>query len=260
MKNLYLCLFLCFGLGLNPILTTAQTNLLAGSGDYLVKISQEFLYAARTEDSASISAHLDTLARLEKIAFETEAQQMSFWLNLYNGYIQTELRQNPEKYQKRSKFFARKFIRLAGKKLSLDMLEHGILRRGRMKISLGYLPKIFLSRTEKKWRVPRLDARIHWGLNCGAASCPPILYYRPESLPEQLALAEKAFLSADCVYIPAQNKVQVPRIFSWFRADFGGKKGIRQILKRLGIIPSDSQPKIEFLPYDWGLYLDNFKN
>lgn len=256
MKNLYLRFLLTFGLGFFPVFSFAQ----AASGDYLVKLSQEFLYAARTEDSASISAHLDTLARLENLAFETESQQICFWLNLYNGYIQTELRRNPEKYQKRSKFFARKFIRLAGERLSLDILEHGILRRGRMKISLGYLPKIFRTRAEKRWRVPRLDARIHWALNCGAASCPPILYYRPESLNEQLTLAEKSFLSSDCVYISEKNKVQVPQIFSWFRADFGGKKGIRKILKNLGIIPADSQPKIEFLPYDWGLYLDNFKN
>jgi len=46
---------------------------------------------------------------------------------------------------------------------------------------------------------------------------------------------------------------------SWFRADFDGKKGMQQILKKHGIIPADADFKIKFKTYDWTLELNNYK-
>ena len=47
---------------------------------------------------------------------------------------------------------------------------------------------------------------------------------------------------------------------SWFRGDFGGKKGMIRILKNYNIISSDINPKINFKKYDWTLKLNNYKN
>lgn len=51
----------------------------------------------------------------------------------------------------------------------------------------------------------------------------------------------------------------VPALMSWFRADFGGKEGVIEILKNYKLIPSNEDPKVEFLDYNWELDLDNYR-
>lgn len=48
-----------------------------------------------------------------------------------------------------------------------------------------------------------MDPRIHFALNCGAASCPPIRIYTPESLDFGLAAAASAFCAGEHAPEPA---------------------------------------------------------
>ncbi|MEO7044118.1 MAG: DUF547 domain-containing protein, partial [Ferruginibacter sp.] len=186
-------------------------------------------------------------------------EKKAFWINLYNGYTQVILKQDAGKYKDRGKFFKSKQIEIAGKKFSLDDIEHGILRHSKIKWSLGYLNKIFPGKTEKKLRVAELDYRIHFALNCGAKSCPPIAFYNPENLDHQLDIATKAYLMGESNYDIVKDIVYVPTLMSWFRRDFGGKKGIKKLLKKIGLISFESNPKIKFKKYDWNLFLDHYK-
>jgi hypothetical protein len=111
---------------------------------------------------------------------------------------------------------------------------------------------------EKQLRLVKKDYRIHFALNCGAKSCPPIAFYDDEKLEEQLNLAEKAFVKNDAVYDENRNTVEVSKIFSWFRGDFGGKKGIRQLLVKHEVIPAGKKVKLKFKVYDWSLALKAF--
>ena len=70
--------------------------------------------------------------------------------------------------------------------LSLDDIEHGILRRYRQKYSLGYLPQFWVNNTIKKLAVHEMDNRIHCALSCGAVSCPAIAFYDAENIDAQL--------------------------------------------------------------------------
>jgi hypothetical protein len=74
-----------------------------------------------------------------------------------------------------------------------------------------------------------------------------------------LELATKNYLTGEVDYKKETNTVYLPAITSWFRADFGGKKGMLDILKKHGIIPQQSAPKIGFKKYDWTLELNNYK-
>lgn len=49
------------------------------------------------------------------------------------------------------------------------------------------------------WRqaVQPMDKRIHFALNCGARSCPPIRVYTPEELEEGLDAAAAAFCEGE---------------------------------------------------------------
>lgn len=232
------------------------------SQNKLVQLSQEFMYAAKTGEEASIF-----ISQLQQVGMDelqqsinTDDEKRAFWINLYNAYTQVALKNNPEQYNKRSKFFGNKFIKIAGHSFSLDDIEHGILRRSKIKWSFGHFNKLFPGKTERKLRVDKLDFRLHFALNCGAKSCPPIAFYKSENIDQQLDLATKAFLRSEIEYNEAANTVKLPMLMSWFRRDFGGKKKMIELLRQLSIVPQDKSPRIKFKEYDWTLYLQNYKS
>ena len=225
-----------------------------------IKVSQDILYAARTGEST-----VNDKFSLATIPFDELTRQLNhddkrtaFWLNIYNAFTLIGLTENPDWYENRNKFYKREFIRIAGKDFCLDMIEHGILRRSKIKLSMGYLNKLFPSATEKRLRVDKSDNRIHFALNCGAKSCPPIAFYKAEQIDKQLYLAANVFLKSDAVYDGENNTVTVSKIFSWFRGDFEGKKGIIKLLQQKNIVPTDAKPTIKWKDYNWELDLKNF--
>ena len=228
----------------------------------LVKISQQFLYAAKTGE-VTIN-FINQLRGLEMSELETQLDdddtKKAFWINIYNGFTQTSLKADSAQYQNRKAFFKKKNIVIAGKAFSLDDIEHGILRRSKIKWSLGLLNKWFPPSAEKKLRVAKLDYRIHFALNCGAKSCPPIAYYNNELISKQLDVATKAYLTGEADYDPQKDLARLPALMSWFRADFGGKKGMRRILHQYEILPAGATPAIKFKKYDWSLTLENYSN
>lgn len=240
------------------------------SGDYrnektkvdLITLSQQLLLAAKTNetvDSFTLILSNTTEAELVK-QIATNNQRKAFWINIYNAYTQIILTKNPDQYRKRNSFFNSRQIVIAGRHMSLDDIEHGILRRSTLKWSLGYINKLFPSAFEKRNRVQSVDYRIHFSLNCGAKSCPAIAFYKPEQLDKQLDLATKVYLKGECEYDKAANKVWVPALMGWFRGDFGGIKNIRLLLKELSVIPAEKNPSIGFKKYDWDLFLENYKD
>lgn len=226
-----------------------------------IQLSQDFMYAARTGEETSIFIQqLQQMSMNELISsVKTDNEKKAFWINLYNAYTQVALKNNPDQYKKRSRFFRKKQVAIAGHLFSLDDIEHGILRRSKIKWSLGYFNKLFPGKTEKALRVDHLDYRLHFALNCGAKSCPPIAYYNPEAIGKQLDLATKAYLKSDARYDEQSNTLYLPAIMSWFRRDFGGKKKMVTLLQQLSVVPTGKQPKIKFNNYDWTLYLQNYK-
>ena len=226
-----------------------------------IQISQDLLYAVRTGDSSeNFFLQLAAADKNElRKQLQTDAEKKAFWLNIYNAFIQKLLSAHPEKYKSRNSFFTNKQIEIAGIALSPDDIEHGILRRSKVKWSLGYFNKLFPSRFEKDFRVSVLDNRIHFALNCGAKSCPPIAYYAPENIDKQLEVATKNYLHTESDYDTASGVIYLPKIMSWFRADFGGKKGMKKMLEKYDITKKGEDFTIRFKEYDWTLFLDNYR-
>ena len=227
----------------------------------LINLSRHFVYAAKT--GAETGSLLIQIANLDFDSLVTglgsDREKKTFWINLYNGFTQVRLKKDPEKYKSRGAFFSEKAMTIANKKFSLDDMEHGILRHSKIKWSLGYLNKWFPNKTEKALRVDKLDYRIHFSLNCGAKSCPPIASYESDAIDKQLDLATKAYLTGEMIYDSVKNTVKLPALMGWFRRDFGGKNQMGELLKKLSLIPNDKNPSISFGKYDWTLYLDNYK-
>ncbi len=208
----------------------------------------EFVIKLKSISASMLASELDT-----------DFKRLAFWLNIYNANVQLILRKYPVMFNKRSSFFSSKQIWIAGELISLDVIEHGILRLFKNKYSLGYFNKFFPTSFEKQFRLNTLDYRIHFALNCGARSCPAITSYYPEHINEQLNHATSQYLVNEVIYDEVLNRVELPALFLWFRNDFGGSVGILNILKYHSLIPHHQNPAFRYSKYDWSLYLNNIK-
>ena len=74
---------------------------------------------------------------------------------------------------------------VGGLLFTLDEIEHGILRCN--KGHPNNKKAVFKESDDRKSLImTTLDPRIHFALNCGAQSCPPIRIYQKEKLEQQV--------------------------------------------------------------------------
>lgn len=225
-----------------------------------VNLSKALVSSARQKkDASEIIRKLANVSK-EDLAEEldTDAAKKAFFINVYNGFVQHILMKNPEKFDDRDAFFTSEQITIAGEQLSLDDIEHGIIRDSKVKWSLGLIKDPFADDFEKTFRVEETDPRIHFALNCGAKSCPYIAIYNAAQIDEQLDIISRQFLNRTSTYKPEEETVYVTSLFSWFRGDFDGLDGAKEMLRRYDVIPDDADPEIEFKDYDWTLELGNY--
>lgn len=220
-----------------------------------VRISEQFLLAVRRKESTEQFERILAAVDSAELAtgLDSDEARLAFWINLYNAGTQQLLDTHRETYEKRRRFFSIPAVTVAGTDLSLDHIEHRILRRSYSKYTLGYVRSPFRGQFARTHEVDRRDPRIHFALNCGAASCPPIAAYTRERIDEQLDMATESYLDQSVEYVPAERRVTVPRVMRWFRADFGGKAGILSFLQSFGYLPEETTPRLQYDDWDWSL-------
>lgn len=225
-----------------------------------LRLAEDLLKAARYDSSADeIKADLANLNfNYLHTTLNTDEKKLAFWINVYNAHVQLFLKEKPELFEDRGNFFSSPKIPIAGKILSFDDIEHGIIRRSQSKLTLGFIPKLFVNKYERKMRTNERDGRIHFALNCGAKSCPPVAIYEADRINEQLDKSSKRFLKGSTTYEVEEEKAYVTALFSWFRGDFGGLDGVKDYLRRYEIIEEDANPSLSFKDYDWTLSLGNY--
>jgi hypothetical protein len=205
-------------------------------------------YAILKARPAELDNYLDRIAaiRPEDFARWSREDRLALLINLYNAQT---LRLIVDHYPVASikkigllpgAAWRRKSVRWGGKVISLDELEHGIIR--------------------KEYQEPR----IHFALVCAAKGCPPLREepFVPDRLDEQLQDQGRRFLAES-----GKNRLEsssrtlwLSPIFDWFADDFtaGGKsivefvrpmlpEATRQEMATLG------EPKVRFTEYDWSL-------
>ena len=163
--------------------------------------------------SPEFRAYLERLAsaRLEGLP---DPERLAFWINAYNAWTIEQINAHEERRSIRNINkslgvlslkgpWSEKMVRAAGRTLSLDDVEHEIIRR--------------------QFDEPR----IHFALVCAALGCPPLRSeaYAGEQLEEQLEDQARAFLRGS----PLKNRVDVANrtvwaspILIWYKEDFGG--------------------------------------
>ncbi len=202
-------------------------------------------------DRQKLEIYLSTLSKVYPGAL-TDPLALSFYLNLYNAsVVKLVLDHYPVKSVKKIGGWGgpwkMTFIKTYGGTVSLDEIEHGIVR-----------PAFH-------------EPRVHFALNCASKSCPPL---RPEAftadrLDAQLADQERIFLTD-----PKRNRfrvrergvfskeraamLEVSEIFKWFPEDFGGQDGVAK--RFVPYVTEEARPLLEsgkynisYVDYDWSL-------
>ena len=199
-------------------------------------------------DAALAAARAGEWQRLVDSRFDapsTELEARAFWLNLYNaltlhGLHAARIRQT---VLERAGFFGSFAYCVSGLNFSLNNIEHGVLRGNRAAL-LSRAP--FTSDDPRARMVLPLDARIHFALNCGALSCPPIRAYDAARLEGQLELAAQSYLSGAR---RVGQTVWLPRLLSFYKADFGDPLEFARRYR--ADLPATA--RVRFEPYNWDL-------
>ncbi|WP_254767118.1 DUF547 domain-containing protein [Salinilacihabitans rarus] len=230
-----------------------------------LSISADLLYAVKTDGDPDELR--DELARLDRgrlsRALSGREQRLAFWLNCYNAYAQVLLEADPSPLSGsvlgRWKFVVRDRVPVGGVWLSLNDIEHGMLRSSKHPWGMGYLPRPFPSSFEQTFRLEEVDPRIHFALSRGAESCPPIAVYSPVDVDEELDIATEWYLEENVTYDPADEVATVPRLFLWYRGDFGGRRGVVEFLREYDAVPEGATPSLEYDEYDWSVDVGDFR-
>lgn len=203
-----------------------------------------FKYKEVKKDAEGFNSYLTELESLSKDDFGrfNRNERLAFWINAYNAYtVQIILKHYPVKSIKdiSSGWFSsgpwkKDFINLFGEKISLDYIEHDIIR--------------------KRFSEPR----IHFAVNCASIGCPSLLQeaYVGNRLNEQLDLAAQNFLHNKSKNYIKGNTFYLSKIFKWYGDDFKPKYGgfknyVIETLRTPGQDYNDYN--VEFNDYDWNL-------
>lgn len=203
-----------------------------------------------------LDGYLDALSEISETVLlsQDKGEQLAFLINAYNAWtLKLILGDWPEVESIRDlgsflrSPWKKPFIPLLGKLVSLDDIEHGMIREaGRFD-----------------------DPRIHFAVNCASVGCPALRRdaYIGETIDTQLEEQAKSFL-AD----PSRNRLrdgvlEVSSIFKWYRDDFEkgwrGLDSLEDFLQSYGAslrLTSEQRAQLssgdmdlEFLDYDWQL-------
>ncbi|MFQ5818028.1 MAG: DUF547 domain-containing protein [Terriglobia bacterium] len=212
-------------------------------------------YAALKTDRTDLEAFIAQLAAISPDnrpgLFPETAAQRAYWINAYNAFVlRSVVKSYPVKgpldirYGFGLLFFKRARHVAGGKRLSLDHIEHQILRK----------------------RFP--DPRIHFAINCASTSCPPLVPkpFLPETLEAQLEEVARAFIQDERNVRLRGDVLLLSKIFDWYQDDFvsflrqSGRTQTTVVDYVLLYLPAEiaeriraEHPRVKFLNYDWSL-------
>lgn len=213
-------------------------------------------YGSRKSDGRTIIAY-GKLSTADKNAFYgmvnqleavnvdqlTKQQQLAYWINLYNAAtVEVVLRAYPVSsilYIRDGLLptgpWDRKVLTVKGQQLSLNNIEHGILR------------PIFK------------DPRTHFAVNCASVGCPNLALtaYEAGNLDAQLDVAARAYINSPRGFQAKGKALGASRIFDWYGVDFGGPAGVLAFARRYADADTAKllagRKTIDSYDYDWSI-------
>lgn len=202
----------------------------------------------KAEGQSKLTAYLAALEKADVTKLD-RPEQFAFWANLYNAKtVAIVLDKYPVRSIKDISLggglvatftggpWKAKVVKVAGRELSLDDIEHVILR-GTFK-----------------------DPRVHYAVNCASVGCPNLgtEAFTGARLEAQLDAAARAYVNSPRGIKVADGQVTASSIYNWFQVDFGGSaEGVLQHARRYAepALKSklESITTIAEFAYDWSL-------
>ena len=199
-------------------------------------------YAAGTDsDRDLLRRYLDLMQSVEVTGLN-RAEQKSYWVNLYNALtVWVILKHYPVASILEISYglltrgpWSEKLIDIENQQLSLDNIEHDILR------------PIFE------------DERIHYAVNCASYSCPNLQRqpFTAGNLEKMLEQSAKDYINHPRGVRIDSGKLVVSSIYDWYGQDFGANEGeivdhLRQYADKDLAIKLNSVSHISTFEYDW---------
>jgi len=90
---------------------------------------------------------------------------------------------------------------------------------------------------------------------CASKSCPVLLNeaYDPARLEQQLDKQAKVFLADTFRNKIAADKIQLSKIFDWFKGDFTKNGSLIDYLNKYALVKINANAENSYLDYDWSL-------
>jgi hypothetical protein len=209
--------------------------------------ASQLRYPGMASDRTVLKGYLDSLSRVDESEFNgwSAREQMAFLINAYNAFTVEKILARYPDIRSIWDFgrlfgnpFKDEFFVLLGHKRSLDWIEHEKLR--------------------KSYREPR----IHYAVNCAAVGCPMLREeaYVASRLNAQLEEQARRFLSDRTRNRLREGRLEVSKIFDWFKQDFEPREAyFARYASLLADHPrerdaiSGGKIVLRFLDYDWSL-------
>lgn len=189
-------------------------------------------YRKLKTDLAGLDAYLDYLALHPPSQDSRRVDSLAYFINLYNA---ATLRLVAENYpvssiQEIDDPWNKKFVRSGNKLLSLQQIEHQILR------SMD-------------------EPRVHFAINCASVSCPPLLNqpFYSEKIEQQLDVVTRNFITNDTYNDLDAEPLRLSRIFDWYKEDFGGSEGVVLFISKYIGRDLDVNLPLTYSKYNWQL-------
>ncbi len=192
-------------------------------------------YEGLRKDRAALDLYL-------KAAEEARGEHgLAFWINVYNASVIRDLvdsgKKLPAKVTDLKGFFDAQKHKVNGTEQTLNELE---------------------SFVRKQWK----DPRVHFALNCGALSCPPLpaRALGDEKLGATLDELTRTFLDGPGLVLDESKKeLRATKLLDWYKDDFVAKDGSLEAFlrkhvtdgKKLAALDPKSGWKLAFQDYDW---------
>jgi hypothetical protein len=199
-------------------------------------------YQALLKDQSELNQYLSLLSSNPPSDKWSVNEKKAYWINAYNAFtVKLILDYYPVKSIKdigqyiQIPFFntpwEKEFFKIGGQDMKLDKIEHGILR--------------------KKFN----DPRIHFSLVCASISCPKLRNeaYEASELDHQLDDQARSFLANRSKNIITPDKLQLSKIFSWYKGDFTKNGSLIDFLNKYSPVRINKNADIDYLDYNWNL-------
>ncbi|MCH2043047.1 MAG: DUF547 domain-containing protein [Saprospiraceae bacterium] len=190
-------------------------------------------YDGFKKDISKLNAYIESLQSTPPSSSWSKNKEMAYWINLYNAFTIKLLVDN---YPVSSimdisggKVWTTKKITVGGSSYTLDQIEK--------------------QKLIKRFNEPR----VHFAVNCGAKSCPPLMNkaWTESNIQLNFDIRAKMFINNRKYNDISSNPVKLSKIFEWYKADFGNN--LHTYINKYAHNKISTSAKIEFNNYDWKL-------